>query len=324
MIDIIILAEQYGLDYTLASLLKKSDNYRVHIFVRPPLRDEIEPELQWALKNFRELYIYQTPFNRKGEDSHRLSRVINQFKEHWKDKQPKGLPIERVIVTVAGCRIFTGDLARDVPTVKQMGNKVAYFAREFKYAKHPTYGNYYNLIGIEEYNAENVDPYFMMLNWTKFKEIMHDQRLWFPNGMAKRYPDQTDKDSYLLSTRDNIFIPRIRSNYEWGWMPLYFDGRVDKLIKIEAIGAKDCINHNIMMRKSFSLCVPVLDLALAYENYPTLWSMAVPWDCWANVIDEIPMSIRKQGLNEQILIKSAKQKKHLAAVVKAGYLLGKV
>ena len=324
MIDIIILAEQYGLDYTLASLLKKSDNYRVHIFVRPKIRDEIEAELQWALKSFRELYIYQTPFYSKGEGSHRLSRVVNQFKEHWKDKQPKGFPIERVIVTVAGCRIFTGDLARDVPTVAQMGNKVAYFAREFKYAKHPTYGNYYNIIGIEEYNAENVDTTFMLINWVKFKEIMHDQRLYFHDGKADRLPGNTDKDSYLLSSRDSQFIPRIRSNYEWGWMPLYFDGRVDKLVKIEAIGAKDCINHNVMMRKSFSICVPVIDLATAYENFPTLWSMAVPWDCWSNVIDEVPLAIRKQALNEQILIKSAKQKKHMAAVVKAGYLLGKV
>ncbi|NDG53597.1 MAG: hypothetical protein EBY39_11335, partial [Flavobacteriia bacterium] len=68
----------------------------------------------------------------------------------------------------------------------------------------------------------------------------------------------------------------------------------------------------------------VQELVTSYEDIPTLWSMAVPWDCWSSVIDEVPLSIRKQGYNEQILIKAAKQKKHLAAVVKAGYLLGKV
>ena len=39
MIDIILLAEQYSTEYTLASLMKKSDNYRVHLFsVRPKIQ----------------------------------------------------------------------------------------------------------------------------------------------------------------------------------------------------------------------------------------------------------------------------------------------
>ena len=324
MIDIILLAEQYSTEYTLASLMKKSDNYRVHLFVRPKLYNQYKSEIQWALENIRELYVYQTPFDNKT-DPNKMAMVLNQFKEHWKDKQPKGFPIERVIASTEGCRLFLGSLVNDIPTVAQMGNKVAYFAREYKYCNHPQYQNYYGTIGITEYNSKNVDPNFVLLNWTKFKEVMHDQYLWFPKGTATRRQGLSDKDAYILSSRNSAFFPRIRSDaYPWGYMPLYFDGQIDKLIKLEAVGAKDCVNYNVMMRKSFSICVPIHELSQPYELVPTLWGMAIPYDCWTSVIDEIPMNIRKQALNESILNKATKQKKHLRKVVEASYLLGKV
>ena len=52
--------------------------------------------------------------------------------------------------------------------------------------------------------------------------------------------------------------------------------------------------------------------------------MAVPWDMWSNLIDDIPLNMRREGINERLLTKADKQKKYLRKVVEAGYLLGKI
>ena len=56
----------------------------------------------------------------------------------------------------------------------------------------------------------------------------------------------------------------------------------------------------------------------------TLDYMSIPWDMWTKCIDDIPLPMRREGINERILIKSEKQKKYLRKVVEAGYLLGKI
>jgi len=100
--------------------------------------------------------------------------------------------------------------------------------------------------------------------------------------------------------------------------------KIDELIKKEAIGPKDTINHNIMIRKSFSTSLSSKDLYEEYHMYPTLPFMAIPWDMWTSVIDNIPLNLRRDGINERLLIKADKQKKYLRKVVEAGYLLGKI
>ena len=52
--------------------------------------------------------------------------------------------------------------------------------------------------------------------------------------------------------------------------------------------------------------------------------MAVPWDMWTSLIDDIPLNLRREALNERMLQKADKQKKYLRKVVEAGYLLGKI
>ena len=107
-------------------------------------------------------------------------------------------------------------------------------------------------------------------------------------------------------------------------MPLYFDMQVDELIKKEAIGPKDVVNHNTMMRKAFSINATASELYATYFEMPTLHYMAVPWDLFAKQIDDIPLPIRREGVNENLLIKADKQKKYLRKVYEAGYLLGKI
>ena len=57
------------------------------------LLDEYERDgrLKWILSQFREVYIYQTPWIQR-KTPHRMARVLLQFKEHWKDKQSQRLP----------------------------------------------------------------------------------------------------------------------------------------------------------------------------------------------------------------------------------------
>ena len=78
-----------------------------------------------------------------------MARILLQFKEHWKDKQPKGLPIERVLISVAGSRLFLGDFDKDIPKLNQMNGNTVYFSRKFKYENHPAYKNYYTMIGLQ-------------------------------------------------------------------------------------------------------------------------------------------------------------------------------
>ena len=327
MIDIVILTEEINTEFTLASLLNKSENFRLHLFNRHGiLNEKMQPTIKWAMENFREVYVYQTPFEFRGENSQRLARTILQFKEHWKDKQPKGLPIERVIVHTRGARLFNGKFAGNVPTVKQMGNKVAFLSRQFQYLDHPFYGNYYKILDI---NAEK-DHYeedFILLNWHRFKDIENSH--FFGYGKATRFRDPTGKrwlaevDSFILSAHTKTLMKNLLS-MEHGWMPLYFDMTCDILIKKEAIGPKDVINHNIMMRKAFSVNADTTDLWQDYHQLPTLHYMAFPYDMWTALIDDIPLNLRREGLNERLLQKADHQKRYLRKVVEAGYLLGKI
>ena len=107
-------------------------------------------------------------------------------------------------------------------------------------------------------------------------------------------------------------------------MPLYMDGRLDKLIKLDAIGPKDCINHNIMLRKSYSINIDHSTLMSDYYSLPTGIQLATPFELYGNLIDKIPLNLRNARLNEQILLKSEKQKITTRKLVQAGYKLGKI
>jgi len=328
MIDIIILTEEINTEFTLSSLVNNSENFRLHLFNRHgPLIDNMQPTIDWAMKNFREVYSYQAPFTFRGDASSRMARTLLQFKEHWKDKQPKGFPIERVIVHTRGARLFNGSFAKNIPTVKQMGDNLVYFSRKNQYFDHPFYGNYYQILDLPN-KKDDYEEDFLLVNWKLFKDFSSNH--FFPNGKAKRFEDPQnpgtwlhDADSFVISAKNSaLFNNLIKRKY--GWAPLYFDMQVDDLIKKESIGPKDTINHNIMMRKAFSVCIDTKELFSEYWQIPTLPYMATPWDMWTKCIDDIPYAMRREGINERLLTKADKQKRYLRKVVEAGYLLGKI
>jgi hypothetical protein len=327
MIDIIILTEDVNTNFTLASLLDSDENFRLHLFSRTgPQMESAQPTIKWAMANFREVYCYQTPYMHQGTSSNKIARTILQFKEHWKNKAPKGFPIERVIVHTRGARLFNGKFAGNVPTVQQMGTKVCYFSRKYQYFDHKFYGNYYSILGMEA-KKEDHEKDFVLLNWAKFK-LLSDNATFFDGGRATPQKTPNGKamrpvDSYVLSANNDIFFKKVKEQPH-GYMPLYFDMTVDDLIKKESIGPKDTINHNIMMRKAFSVNISRLELFQEFHVMPTLYYMGVPWDMWGTMIDNIPLNIRNSGFNERILQKANHQKRYLRKVLEAGYLLGKV
>ena len=330
MIDIIILTEEINTEFTLSSLVKNSENFRIHLFNRGSIIDRVQPTINWAMKNFREVYSYQTPYNYRGPGSNRMARTLLQFQEHWKDKAPKGAPIERVIVHTRGARIFNGSFKENIPTVRQMGDNYVYFSRHNQYFDHPFYGNYYKILDLPN-QKDDIEWDFLLVNWKLFKDFAPQH--FFPNGRATRYTDPSplsppgkflhDKDSFILSAKNAQLFNNLKKR-KHSYAPLYFDMTVDDLIKKEAIGPKDTINHNIMMRKAFSTNIDTIELFSQYHDMATLHYMAIPWDMWSSLIDDIPLPIRREGINERLLAKADKQKKYLRQVVEAGYKLGKI
>ena len=112
--------------------------------------------------------------------------------------------------------------------------------------------------------------------------------------------------------------------YSWNSMPTYMNGKNDFLIQHDAIGLKDLVNYNVMLRKSYTLNIQNKWLQEEYANLPTGIQLAMPWDLYASLIDKIPLQFRNHELNERLLIKSNKQKQVLEKILKVGYRLGKI
>ena len=102
------------------------------------------------------------------------------------------------------------------------------------------------------------------------------------------------------------------------------NGKNDSLIDDEALEIIDLINHNIMMRKSFSINIQHVDLVKPYHQLCTSKLFALPWDCYTSLIDNIPQNYRDEKINETLLIKADRQKIASRKLLENGYQLGKL
>tara|TARA_Y100000590_G_scaffold238717_1_gene268540 strand:- start:33 stop:1070 length:1038 start_codon:yes stop_codon:yes gene_type:complete len=345
MIDIALHTNEMTTMFTLSSLLDKGENFRLHLFTRPRSWDTMQPVHKWALQNFREVHIYQTPWTIKGslhpKQGHAqiMSRLILQMKEHWKDKSHD---MEKVLVLDHTPRIFTQSTLDkgQLPTVAQMGTKIAYVGKQWVYLNHPQFKKYYNILGIEAHDRD-MDNSMILLNWDKVDKL--DSRNFFKNGRATRQAVQRqqkrsatndrllenpgtwhhDTDSFILSATNKDMMSSF-FNVGVGYAPTYFNGKVDKLLFLEAMGAKDAINCNIMLRKAYSIEVDFQLMIAPYWNVPTLPFLAMPWDLWAKYIDNIPVNLRWEVTCSNLLDKAERQRKMVESITKAGYLYGKI
>ena len=353
MIDIALHTNETTTVFTLSSLLDKSENFRLHLITRPPVWETMQPVHQWALNNFREVYIYQSPWSIKGQlirfgsgrnAAQIQARMILLLKEYWKDRPMKGGPIERMIVCDHQPRIFSQSTLAEgqLPTVAQMGTKIAYVPKAYDYLNHPQFKNYYSILGLKVQEKDH-DKSIMLLNWKEVEKL--DSRNWLPMGRATRHtipPEVTplvnwnkrqisktagrwhnEKDSFVLSANNRTMMMNF-SQVGLGFAPTYFNGKLDTLIDLEAIGAKDCINANIRLRKSYSLTMDWQRWVTPYWNMPTLPYIAMPWDMWTKYIDNIPFNLRPGAVCEQLLDKAERQKGFIKSITEAGYLVGKI
>ena len=345
MIDIAINTQELTTMFTLSSLLDKAENFRLHLFTSPQTFDKMKPVHRWALANFREVYIYQSAWQikgamKKGHGPQTQARMILQLKNHWSHKSHN---MEKVLVMDHTPRIFnqkTLDQGQ-LPTLSQMGANIAYFGKQWTYLDHPTFKNYYNILGIEAKEKDH-DKSMILLDWKKVDKL--DYRNFFKNGRATRQPKPKpnlkiaesgrrlespgtwhhDPDSFILSTTNKDLFSSFY-NIGVGYAPTYFNGKVDELFIREAMGPKAAINCNIMLRKAYTIRLENLEMLYnAYWGIPTLYFLAMPWDLWAKQIDNIPVNLRGHSTCDNLLDKAERQKKMIESVTKAGYLFGKI
>ena len=112
--------------------------------------------------------------------------------------------------------------------------------------------------------------------------------------------------------------------YSWNSLPTYMNGKNDFLIENDAIGLKDLVNYNVMLRKCYTLNIQHNWLSEDYHRMPTGIQLGIPWDMYTSLIDRIPLQFRNHELNEKLLIKSNKQKQVLEKILKVGFRLGKI
>lgn len=353
MIDIALHTGETTTVFTLSSLLDKSENFRLHLITRPRIWDQMQPVHQWAMNNFREVHIYQAPWTIKGSlaggpGKHNTAqiqaRMVLLLKEFWKNKDLNSGPIERMIVCDHQPRIFSQNSLAEgqLPTVAQMGNKIAYVPRAYDYLNHPQFKNYYSILGMRVQEKDH-DKTIMLLNWAEIEKL--DSRNWFPFGKATRHtippankrlinhnrrllPGSNgmwhhNKDSFILSANNRTMMMNF-SEKGLGFAPTYFNGKIDTLIDLESLGVKDCINANIRLRKSYSLFCEWQVWVSPYWNIPTMTYIAMPWDMWTKYIDNIPYNLRPAAICESLLDKAERQKGFIKSVTEAGYLVGKI
>ena len=169
MIDIAILTQRDITAFTLASLLDKAENFRLHLFTMPKMWDEMSPLHTFALQNFRDVYVYQTPFNSYGnqsrQSSHHLARIVLQLKEYWKDK-PNTMKRVLVCTDQRAVRIFpqkeldTGQL----PSDDWISDKSIVVPRRWVFINHPMYKDYYRILNIEANETDHMKN-MVLLNW---------------------------------------------------------------------------------------------------------------------------------------------------------------
>lgn len=345
MIDIAINTQQLNTVFTLSSLLDKAENFRLHLFTSPQTWDKMTPVHRWALANFREVHIYQSAWQikgalAKGHGPQTQSRMILQLKNHWSHKSHD---MQKVLVMDHTPRIFnqaTLDKGQ-LPTIAQMGEKIAYFGKQWTYLDHPMFKNYYDILDIPATEKDH-DSSLILLDWNKIDKL--DYRNFFKNGRATRHPKikprvkvspsgrrlesagtwHHDPDSFILSTTNKDLFSSFY-NIGVGMAPTYFNGKVDELFLREALGPKDAINCNIMLRKAYTVQLKSMPMLWSpYWNVPTLYFLAMPWDLWAKQIDNIPLNLRGAAICDNLLDKAERQRKMIESVTKAGYLFGKI
>jgi len=298
--------------FTLSSLLTKSEDIRLHIYVDDAQWDSCPKD--WIISNFPNVKLY-----RKFWRTENASRNISHLKKFWENKG-----LNKRIMYAGGNRVFLKSAWKnEVPKPDFFQNKLAHLSRKRVYKTHPNFKRFYQVLGTFTGDRwDTVDPEFFMLNYDQLVK-WSDDILFYKADSLETYRTGNETDRKVLAANDKTFFTNILENSP-SWLPLYMNGKNDSLIDDEALEIIDLINHNIMMRKSFSINIQHVDLVKPYHQLCTSKLFALPWDCYTSLIDNIPQNYRDEKINETLLIKADRQKIASRKLLENGYQLGKL
>ena len=317
MIEIITQYKEDWTMFTLASLLDQSEQFRLHVYVDEKNWKSVE--IRWMLNNFDNVKIYQSWWN----ENHTAKQMCH-LKNYWQDKTPS---LSKRLIFANGNRIFNGKVeGNNIPPENFFKKNLSFLSFKKVFREHPSFKNYYAILGnpVIANSPKEVDPEFVIMNWDKLKE-MDDNDLFYEVYDPNRLPPGPSKTiDNKINLANNFNLMKSLMTYNYNSMPIYMNGRNDWLIQLDAIGLRDIINYNVMLRKSYSINIQNHWLAEDYNLLPTGIQLAMPWDLYTALIDKIPMNFRNHALNEKLLLKAQKQKDMLEKALKAGLRLGKI
>ncbi len=307
--------------YTLASLVDKTsssgkDDIRLHLYVHED--DWKEAPIEWILDNFPNVKIYQSFWRTDN-----LAKTMCHLKTYYTGKEKQ---LNRRIIYFGGNRIMLGDPSKNMPPADFFKGSVSFLSRKAVFHDHPTFKNYYNTLGLwSEKRVEEIDPEMVIFNWDQLKKFSNDELFCFEqrNKLKPGWDNIPEVDKDIYEASDRIFLHNLM-RYAHQYMPRYMNGKNDFLIENDAIGLKDIVNYNVMLRKSYTLNIQHKWLSEEYFRMPTGIQLGLPWDMYTALIDKIPLQFRNHELNEKLLIKSNKQKQVLEKILKVGFRLGKI
>lgn len=292
--------------FTIASLIDKDEDFRLHLYVHED--DYADLPVNWIFENIPNVRIYESYWKKDF-----AARAIQHLRLYWKDKG-----LHKRIMYAGGNRIFLkSGWSNEIPDEDFFQNKMAHLSRKKTYIGHNHFENYYGILDFAKADMPaNWDTEFFIINYDLLKDA-RDTDLFYPQGFYQNY------DSRVLAATNNFFFTKLHERPH-GILPRYINGKSDLLIQWDALPSKEYLNYNVMLRKCWSIAMPTKALQLGYARCTTGTQLSTPWELYADLIPLIPVNYRNARVCENISYKANRQKSTASKLIKVGYRLGKL
>jgi hypothetical protein len=292
--------------FTIASLIDKDEEYRLHLYVEEEHYADLP--INWIFDNIPNVRIYEAYWKKDY-----ASRAIQHLRLHWKDKG-----LHKRILYAGGNRIFLkSGWTDEIPNESFFQTKLSHLSRKKVFVGHKQFASYYGILDFAKADMPaNWDTDFFMLNYDLLKDL-NDNELFYSRGFYNDY------DSRVLATTNQFFFTKLHEK-EHGVLPRYMNGKSDLLIQWDALPSKEYINYNVMLRKSWSIALPTKALSNGYAKVSTGTQLSTPWELYAQLIPKIPVNFRNARVCENLSYKTNRQKQTARKLIEVGYRLGKL
>lgn len=292
--------------FTIASLIDKDEEFRLHLYVHED--DYADLPFNWIFENIANVRVYESYWKKDY-----AARAIQHLRLHWKDKG-----LHKRILYAGGNRIFLkSGWANEIPDENFFQSKMAHLSRKKVFVGHKIFSSYYGMLDFAKADMPaNWDTEFFIINYNLLKDA-NDNDLFYPKGFYNDY------DSRVLAATNQYFFTKLHEG-ERGLLPRYMNGKSDLLIQWDAMPAKEYLNYNVMLRKSWSLSLPTKALELGYAKVTTGQQLSFPWDLYADLIPNIPVNYRNARICENLVHKANRQRSTASKLLQVGYRLGKL